>query len=39
VRQIITKKDWEDLFPYRNDPACKSSKKPDGTLIEGGFYE
>ena len=39
ISRIITKDDWEDLFPYRNDPACKSSKNPDGSQIEGGFYE
>ena len=39
ISRIITKDDWEDLFPYRNDPACKSSKNPDGSQIAGGFYE
>ncbi|UPR01458.1 chitinase [Chloropicon primus] len=39
IGDIITEDDWEDLFPYRNDPACKSNKNADGSEIEGGFYE
>ena len=36
---LITRADWEALFPHRNSQACRQNKFANGTLIPGGFFE
>ena len=36
---MITRADWEALFPHRNSQACRQNKFANGTLIPGGFFE